>query len=316
MKSQNFLQIAFALFLFSLPAFAAEAAPPKAQAQSSIVLAADAQADEKLAAQELQKYLQKISGADVAIGAQPTPGQFPIYVGASGATPELLAAIKAKGDDPASFLLKIDQDAARVVGLSPQGTLFGAYELLEQIGVRWFMPGELGTVIPETKTVALRAQETIQVPSFRGRWMNAGKNFPEWGRHMRMGGPYFPSAHGLPGFNRAKENAELFKEHPEYFALVNGQRTTRQVNISNPEVLKIAVEETKKLYRKNPDAPWIGMGPNDGGGFCEDVECRALDSVDWDPFVNENSVTDRYIWFFNQVLDGIKDEFPGKKMTF
>jgi len=274
MKSQKFLKIAFSLFLFSLPAFAAEtaspkAATPKAQAQSSIVLADDAQADEKLAAGELQKYLQKISGADVAIAAQPTPGRFPIYVGANGATPELLAAIKAKGDDPASFVLKIDKDAARIVGLSPEGTLFGVYELLGQLGVRWFMPGELGTVIPETKTVALRAQETIQVPSFRGRWMNAGKNSPEWGRHMRMGGPYFPSAHGLPGFNDPKRIAELFAAHPEYFALVNGQRQTSQINVSNPDVLKIVVEETKNFFRKNPDAPWLEWGQTTAAVFAK-----------------------------------------------
>jgi hypothetical protein len=58
------------------------------------------------------------------------------------------------------------------------------------------------------------------------------------------------------------------------------------------------------------------MGPNDGSGFCECPNCRALDSGEWDPFSNEPSVTDRYIWFFNQVLDGLKDEFPTKKIGF
>jgi hypothetical protein len=283
-------------------------------ARAVIILNANAADDEKLAAQELQSYLQKISGANVIISQTAGENRLPIFIGDAGATPQLLSAIKGK--DPASFVLKADDGGVRVVGSTPEGTRFGVYELLEQLGVRWFMPGELGTVVPQSKTISIRAQQTVQVPSFRGRWMNAGRNFPEWGKHNRMGGPYFPGAHGIPGFNRAKENDELFKVHPEYFALVNGERTTRQVNVSNPEVIKIAIEETKKFFRANPDAAWIGMGPNDGSGFSEDADSRALDGGDFDPFANEPAMTDRYIWFFNQVLDGIKDEFPDKKIAF
>jgi hypothetical protein len=58
------------------------------------------------------------------------------------------------------------------------------------------------------------------------------------------------------------------------------------------------------------------MGPNDGRGFCQCDNCRALDAGDYDPFAHEISVTDRYIWFFNQVLEGIKDEYPDKKIGF
>jgi hypothetical protein len=285
-------------------------------ARSAIVLAADAAEDEKIAARELQEYLRKISGANISISQSANESQLPIFIGGTGVSQEVADEIKAKGNDPASFVLTVNQGGIYVVGSTPEATRFGVYELLEQIGVRWFMPGELGTVVPQIKTISIRTQQTIQVPSFNGRWMNAGRNFPEWGKHLRMGGPYFPGAHGIPGFNRKKENDELFKTHPEYFALVNGERTMRQVNVSHPEVIKIAIEETKNFFRKNPDAQWIGMGPNDGSGFSEDAASRALDGGDFDPFSNEPSVTDRYIWFFNQILDGIKDEFPDKKIGF
>lgn len=282
------------------------------QARSVIVLSAGAAGEEQQAAKELQEYLQKISGATVAIASQPRAGQLPIRLGEAAATPQLLQAIKAKGNDPASFALQADATGIRIVGLSPEGTLFGTYELLEQLGVRWFMPGELGTVIPQSKTLRVALQQTIQTPSFAGRWMNAGNAYPAWRQHMRMGGPYFPPAHGIPGVSSKK----MFETHPEYFALIDGKRVARQACVSNPGVVKIAVEETKKYFRKNPDAVWMGMGPNDGSGFCECPNCRALDGGDFDPFSNEPSMTDRYIWFFNQVLDGIKDEFPDKKIGF
>jgi hypothetical protein len=281
------------------------------QTRSVIVLAANAAAEEKQAAQELQQYLQKISGAKTEIAAEPRAEQIPIRLGQAAATPELVASIKAKGTDPDSFILKVDVDGIRVIGLSPEGTLFGVYELLEQLGVRWFMPGAIGTVIPSAPTVPVRPQETVQVPSFNGRWENVGRAFPEWGEHMRMGGPHFPPAHGMKGFSR-----DAFAQHPEYFALVNGKRTPRQLCVSNPDVLRLVTDHVRSYFRQHPDEPWIGMGPNDGGGFCECDNCRALDGNDHDPLMNTVSMTDRYIWFFNKVLDGIKDEFPNKKIAF
>lgn len=284
-------------------------------ARSVIVLAENADPTDRAVAEELQGYLRKISGAAVQIvarGTAPLPaGLVPILIGEAARTPQLDAAIRTRGTDPASFALRADADAVRVVGLSPEGTRNGVYELLEQLGVRWFMPGELGTVIPALATVRLPRQETVQVPSFSGRWQMGAKALPEWARHVRLGGPYFPGSHGIRGIKAAD-----FKVHPEYFALVKGKRSLSQLDISNPDVLHLAIEATKQFFRANPDAPWMGLGPNDGGGFCECEKCRALDGDDWDPFANEPAMTDRYIWFMNQVLDGIKDEFPNKKLAF
>lgn len=289
-----------------------------------ILLAAEGDKDEDLAARELQEYVQKISGAaleirriapadaaNVAAGIA-TQKQVAIQLGQTAATPSVLDNLRAKGTDPDSFVVRVEPGAVKVAGLSPEGTLFGTYEMLEQLGVRWFMPGDIGTVIPRSKTVSLPRQETIQVPSFTGRW-HGGSAFPEWARHVRMGGPSAPPAHGIPGTSQKE-----FANHPEWFALVDGKRSpkAKQLCISNPEVLQRTIAATREYFRKRPGAMWIGMGPNDGGGFCECEVCRAHDGGDWDPFVNERSLTDRYIWFFNQVLDGIKDEFPDKKLSF
>lgn len=283
--------------------------------QAVIVVPQSAATNEMLAAAELQSHIAGMSGAKLEVvssGSSPD-GKALILVG--GAAPsELDALIRSKGEDPASFAIVVDQKRVCLRGLSTEGTLFAAYELLEQLGVRWFIPGDLGTVIPEAKTLALKSQTTIQVPSFAGRWHGGGKGGDlqnAWGKRMRMGGPSFPSAHGI-----AIGKAATFENHPEYYGLVNGKRVGRQLCVTNPEVLKLAVQELKAFFRRNPQAEWRGVGPNDGGGFCECDNCRALDGGDWDAFSNERSVTDRYIWFFNQLLKGIEDEFPDKKLCF
>src|SRR4029077_815671 len=94
-----------------------------------------------------------------------------------------------------------------------------------------------------------------------------------------------------------------------------GKRTTRQHCLSNPKLLEYVVNECRERL-KHGHGPIIGMGPNDGGGFCECEKCRALDGGDFDPFSHDVSVTDRYIWFFNQVLEKLGPEHQDVKIAF
>ena len=307
------------------------------QARAVLVLPKDPAPAEKTAAEEIQSHIEKISGAKLAIisAGQDTGGKTPILIG-SAAPSDLDAVIQQKGKDPCSFALVVDSKQVSLRGLSPAGTRIAAYELLEQLGVRWFMPGEIGTVIPRSKTLQLQDQKTIQVPAFAARWAIVGRGSGtlgnDWMARMRMEGPYFPPAHGIrlleetpkgagakaaTGKARStKGGASLFAQHPEYFSLINGERKERQICVSNPDVLRMAIAGVKEYFRLNPNDPWIGMGPNDGGGYCECPNCKALDGGDYDPFNHGPSMTDRYVWFFNKVLDGIKDEFPDKKIGF
>ena len=239
-----------------------------------IVLPADPDEDETKAAEELGRYVRRISGAELAVcrpGA-PQQGLTQILIGRA-APVSVGGAIRAKGSDAASFALVADGATIAIRGLSPEGTLFGVYELLEQLGVRWFMPGELGTVVPRTRDLSLYRQTTVQVPSFGSRWHSGSRKaswLREWQTRVRMGGPRFPSSHGI---DLGPEGA--FEAHPEYYALVNGVRTRRQLCVSNPEVIRLAA-----LQLKNG---WNGMGPNDSQGFCECPNCRALDALPVDP---------------------------------
>ena len=271
--------------------------------------------DEKLAAEEIQSHIEKMSGVRLEIIAtgEPLNGRLPVFIG-SAADISLDEEIRKRSNDSGSFILVVEDKGIMVRGLSPSGTLFGTYELLEQLGVRWFMPGELGLVVPQSNTVQIKKQRTIQVPSFEARRLQ-GVRAQQWERRMRLGGPYFPASHGVPGFGH-RESEKLFSRHPEYFSLIDGQRKARQLCLSNPEVLKIAVAATKEYFRLHPETDIMGIGANDGRGFCECEKCKELDGGDYDPFGHYPSMTDRYIWFFNRILEEIKDEFPDKRLGF
>jgi len=275
------------------------------QPRAVIILPDKPQPDEELAAKEIAEYVQKMSGAELEIdrrGLGRYGLEFNIYIGL-GLTPQAAEKLTAKGNDPASFLLSVAENGQiHLAGLSPEGTLFAAYELLEQLGVRWCMPGDIGTVIPQAKTLSLRVQETVEVPSFIGRHLQTVAD-QVWMRRMRLGG-LNAGAHNFPiSIDR--------KLHPEMFC-EEGGHPTHQVRVSHPEVLRLTVEATLDYFRKHPNEKYMNMGPDDGAGFGSDP----WDAADMDPLHGKISVTDRYIKFFNLVLEQVQKEFPDKGIAF
>lgn len=270
---------------------------------AAIVVASDGSEFDKLAALELNAHLIKMSGRELPLEIVPVgeldatvarlkkERQTRVLLGRAAAGSKLTDALAAFSTRRGAFVCRVTDDEIRLAG-HDEGTLYGVFELLEQQGVRWFMPGDLGTVIPEQATVVVKRQETKQQPSFASRWFQMPDR--DWQMRVRCGGRVFVGAHGI--------KLPPFKTHPELYSLLNGQRSSRQHCVSNPATIDFAVQSVREARRKG-QGPMIGMGPNDGRGFCECEKCRALDGGDFDPFSHEPSVTDRYIWFFNQVLE-------------
>lgn len=274
---------------------------------------------ETLAATELQEHIQKISGASLLIenASSVEKANVPanlnvIVLGSLAPKPAITStAPKALTTDPSAFTLSVKGKRIDIAGVGDQGTLIGVYELLEQLGVRWYHPGELGTVIPSKDTLAITDQQTAQVPSFAARY--AAPADTTWQRRNRMAGTYFVAAHGVPGLKGSKAQMEkLLEQYPECYALnaTTGKRHVGQICVSNPKTLELVNEAIRQIMQKNPAQALIGMGPNDGAGFCECDNCKALDGGDWDAFSNEPSHTDRYWWFYNRIIETVGQEYP------
>ncbi len=282
------------------------------QAHAVVVLPAEAEAEEEKAAKELVEHLERMTGVRLPRATLPdVPTEsIPIYLGQAGAE-ELDAASRAAGDNVSSFTLRVAEGRIDIRGLGAEGTLFGVYELLEQIGFRWYIPGDLGTVVPEGNRVRVKLQSTTQAPSMDYRVLQSMAPLP-WYQRQRLGGnPRSTGAHGLPGLPAAgSAGRALFEQHPELFSLIDGERKPRQHCLSNPETLRRVVDALRNILKDNPDRKYIGMGPRDGRGFCECDGCRALDGGVIDPFYGQESMTDRYVEFFNRVLENLEADYP------
>ena len=129
------------------------------KAQCEIVLPGSANRTVRYAASELKNFLEQIIGSKVPVVPAPTGSRTAFLLGAAGARSinfELSKIdrdgyiIRSAGknivlagtDDPQGHPEK------RVMYME-RGTLNGVYEFLERIGgVRFYFPGEMGTVVP------------------------------------------------------------------------------------------------------------------------------------------------------------------------
>jgi len=185
------------------------------------------------------------------------------------------------------------------------------YYLLEQWGCRFVMPGEIGECIPRRNALALPAGEVDFAPRADVSVEASGRDtaIGEWYRRNMGGWQNWLSGqhywlHAIP----ADPN---FEAHPDWFALVGGERRPTQLCTSNPEVIARMTEVAKKWLAQSPVRMSFPMDPMDNLDFCQCPNCRALDPPDATT-KGTPSVTDRVLAFANAVADGIREEFPDR----
>ncbi len=201
--------------------------------------------------------------------------------------------------------------ALYLLGATDQAVTHATWDLLHRLGYRQFFPGETWEVVPKLDDVQI-AIDKRESPSFQARriWYNWGlwgyndEPYRQWcQRNRAIKGFDLNSGHAYEGIIAA--NRAEFDKHPEYFALVQGERKLRpdvKFCISNAELRKLVVAHAQRTFQANPQLDSISMDPSDGGNWCECEECRKV-----------GSVSNRVVTLANDVAVGINDLKLGPK---
>ncbi|MCF6176465.1 MAG: DUF4838 domain-containing protein [Victivallaceae bacterium] len=222
---------------------------------TEIVVPNDATKLARFAAVELQQILTESFGGKVAIVSKSTSGKIAIILGDNKLSRAAGIEIKQLSRD--SFIIRTVGKNIYIVGIDDRkvnpmkamkgsiwslyyqrATLFGVYDFLERfIGVKFYFPGKIGTIIPEHRTLKIadriditdRPDYTIRkFSTYSGKWYEGNlksRNFP--GKNLnyyrlRMETRYIPNNHGMARLGYLER---FGKTHPEYFALMkNGRR--------------------------------------------------------------------------------------------
>lgn len=211
-------------------------------------------------------------------------------------------------------------EAFEVWGLDERGSYNAVCDLLRRLGVRWYMPGELGEVRPSLKTVKVpRINETVW-PDFSLRQMNfrfgvVGAETARWA--MRLGlrnDERLQIAHGMSTMTNRQA---VFDAHPEWFALYGGRRDFRpgdskcQLCYSNQELFQDTVRWARAML-DTYDFETVSIMPPDGYvAICQCEQCRGKDT----PERGERGLLSDYVWdFVNRVAREIAKTHPRAKV--
>lgn len=67
---------------------------------------------------------------------------------------------------------------------------------------------------------------------------------------------------------------ELFKDHPEWFSLINGKRVPGQICYSNENAVEEYAKAFVRFARRHNEFSFLGTWPLDGGGYCQCEKCQ------------------------------------------
>jgi hypothetical protein len=137
----------------------------------NIVLRTDPNQIEKFAAEELAAYIRAMTGKKMnvineASGKAICVGFLPDYV-STGQKEQVLNELGAL--QPDGFIIRSIGEGLVIMGRTPRGTLYGVYDYLRMLGVRWYFPGKEHEFVPSRGEVILRNVNTMRSPDMNHR---------------------------------------------------------------------------------------------------------------------------------------------------
>lgn len=293
---------------------------------------ADAPAWVQEAAREIRRVVKLATGVELPLSRQ--PAQRMICLGASEASRTAGVVLAADVADDSFVLRNVDQslfivgkDVPGKPGWTSRGTLYGAYEFLESLGVRWLLPGEWGEDIPHCTTLVVPCLNVQQSPAFFARVLQdvqdrrpKGDKRPSapklWLQRQKI-----PST--LDGWKLSAGHSwddyitpEQADAHPEWLAKDRTgapRRFARHKAIkfctSEPALIEAFTEGVVRSLDKYPDRRCASISASDGGDFCQCRKCTPL--VTQDPH-GRPSYSAILVRFYDDVARRVRVKHPDR----
>lgn len=259
---------------------------------ASVYIAENAPETDVYAASVISEYFQKITGKEIKTvrGCLPSEGTY-LAIGSAEYT-----GLKTPSEN--GYIIASDSNGVRIAGSGKKGAARGVYAFLEEYcGCHWYTD----------KCIVYPKKDSISVPE------NINVNYAPYFEYSECDttsarNPVFNVANGGSGgvYCAIPENMggtvsyisnfchtlttqfcsadKYFADHPEYFALHNGERSSQQLCLTNPDTIQIVLDEVMDILKKyhNPNAPLqiISLTQNDSeaeGDYCQCPTCKALD---------------------------------------
>ncbi len=272
------------------------------------------------AAETLREYVRQMSGAVLPVATVDDEVQGNrILLGSSDACREAGRVPPRDLADGGYIICCADNDLA-IVGGSDRGTVNGVMGLLDDhLGVRWYVPDDpLGTVVPQMATITLAGISETREPSFPMRWVGRGSDWAIYNRQSCNGASLGANFAIEPGIYHTQgallRYEEYFPQHPEWFALIDGRRSTNRackLCYSNESCAAAVAANMSRLLDDDPGIDLVSFSPTDGQRWCQCEFCRAMDESG---VPRDQSMSRRSLIFYNRLAANLRETHPDAHM--
>jgi hypothetical protein len=244
-------------------------------------------ASDRDAAEDLASYVKQMSGATLELktvekDGKPAADVPAVIVGKLAVEMGMEAPPATLSGD--GYRIQRKGNQLFLAGETFASTFFATAHLLETFGCRWFIDNNIGTVVPELKTLEVGELNIAQTPSFSSRSIwgpNWGGN-AHWTKHNRLGGIGLGSSHN---WNRWFCTTDP-KDRAEYLSNV---------------IARV----------QGGGAVSASISPPDGVNYCKCDRCKALDVPGYlEPSSGTPVISDRYQEFYNYIGTEVKKVNP------
>ncbi len=287
----------------------------------TLVVADDALPSERYAAEEFQWLFREAMGTELPLAAQASKKRRNIFIG-PGAAKESgqLSETGHLGEE--GLCIQIKPENIIITGGRPRGTLYGVYEFMERyLSVRFLTKDH--THIPKHQSLQLPIESYTYVPTFEFRWSYYRENQEshELAARLRVNttpreekfGGIAPQSLINHSFHRHIPVEKYGKEHPEYFALVDGERKLDihgggpEPCVSDPKVIEIVTQSVLNDLAANPNRRNISVSQNDNDAYCRCERCEKINQAEGTPMGAQLALV-------NAVADRVAEEYPEVKV--
>lgn len=185
---------------------------------------------------------------------------------------------------PDGFKITIRENKLILEGGKRKGTTYAVIHLLENLGCKKTGPMMSQNSVREkiTFSCGIIADKPANDVRIINLYYPEDPEYRDWMR-LNTIEEIYPDGYFVHTFHRLVPREAYFKEHPEYFALVNGKRTPDQVCTSNPEVKKIISQKLREEMNKQPDKQKWSVSQNDNFSYCQCDKCQQIIAEEGSP---------------------------------
>ena len=278
---------------------------------SVILLSPECGQEEKLAAHDLQKYIQLMSGASLEIADttetidKALKGNAPLFIlGKEALKADKSLAVTLQEVVKRKVILRSDaivlkRDGNRIylAGSNDSSHYYAVSELLRLWGCRWYLPTEFGECIPEHKKLTLDKLDLSYSPPFEIRtyWIswngdNTGQADFQRRNFMTVGRGGMPSTgHAIGNYVK-----DLVKDPFE-------------LPLTDPKTAAHIAGKVEEKFAKGED---FSLGMDDGLYQSSYPKDQEINKLQWDKYMLRWSVSDSFLELYNNIAQILQKKYP------